>query len=164
MSWTLTAEVLSKYVNPTFVETGTHEGGAIALALEWGFEDIRSIDVERHVYYSAVRRFSGNKKVKLYLGDAGLLIKDMIADVNTKITFWLDAHDGYTSTLWDELEAIRNHPVKGHTILIDDRDWWPTWKLDENRVRETILGIHPDYKFSYEPNRYGLVNIFVATL
>lgn len=44
MSETLTREVLEKYHNSSFVETGTYHGGGIELALKLAFDDVRSVE------------------------------------------------------------------------------------------------------------------------
>ena len=161
-SWTLYPETLAKYKNPVFVETGTHLGGGIAVALNVGFEEIHSVDIERHLYDNALRLYGGDPKVRLYLGNAATLIGPMLNNINRPVTFWLDAHDGLTSTLWPELHAIAQHPIKTHTILIDDRQWWKTWRLEENAIREFLLSINPNYNFLHEKNKYAPDDIFVA--
>lgn len=163
-SWTLYPGVLKKYMNPVFVETGIHRGGGIAVALECGFQDIRSVDIMQDICEYTRRLYRDYPQVKIYQGDAGILLGEMIENVESAITFWLDSHDGHSSTLWRELAAVASHPIKTHTILIDDRDWWPTWKLDEAAIKKYLLDINPDYVFCYEPNKFKEDGIFVASL
>ena len=55
------------------------------------------------------------------------IFKDVISKIDSSATFWLDAHwDGdvmgeYKCPLPFELEALLSHPIKEHTLLIDDR-------------------------------------------
>ena len=105
--------------------------------------------------------------------------------IDTKITFWIDAHycaDGaYIGEKWcpmkEEFEAIENHDIKEHTILVDD---WRcmnnthidySWKEQQKKGSEQITigdggkevgflgkencfkiikGINSNYDFSFE--------------
>jgi hypothetical protein len=52
-----------------------------------------------------------------------------------------------------ELELIKNHPIKEHTILIDDlREWsrdFPAIGFNTEDIKKKILEINPNYVFSF---------------
>jgi hypothetical protein len=161
----LTKEVLTKYPNKYFVETGTHIGNSVQLALDCGFEKIITMEINSQKVEYARKRFSKEieeGKVTILQGDTISLFKDAIDNLDAAATFWLDAHwdDGprgkYLCPLPIELECLLNHPIKKHTLLIDDRRLFgvegTTWghTIDEDGIMESILDINKDYKISYE--------------
>ena len=157
------------YLNPIFIETGSYIGDGILAALrahdkDKRFEKVISIEVSKHFYDICKARFP-QKKVKLYLGDSILVLPEVLKTINQRCTFWLDAHymsDPNTEggmmrvPLMEELKIIAQHPIKNHTILIDDirllRDHDAEWKdlpYDVRDVEDFILTINPNYKISY---------------
>jgi len=162
--------------NRYFVETGSSGGDSIEKALKAGFQFVRSIDTEkRHVDYCEARFVENSSSVSMYLGDSGVRLYEMIHDINEPITFWLDAHifpplEGqYENTpLFAELEKIALHPIKAHTILIDDLHCCGTLAFDyisEKELMDQIKEINPNYQFKYVPggdsNEYPR-NVLVA--
>ena len=113
--------------NNIFIETGTGGGIGTLTAVEAGFKSIYTIefyDTRREI---AEERLKDYDFVKMYRGDSGAILKEILTDINEPITFWLDAHySGGIGPLADtcpilkELDIIRNHYIKNHTILIDD--------------------------------------------
>jgi len=173
---TLSEAVLRKYPNPVFVETGTHEGGGIMTALSVGFRKVVSIEVDRKAYEKARRLFNGDPRVTLVLGDSLEVLERVIEKIKDPITFWLDAHgSGWSPNggagkkncpLLEELAAIAAHPVKRHTILIDDRRMLGeegtfieditgvrierTWGISEREVIDALRAVLAQYEISYE--------------
>jgi hypothetical protein len=112
----------------TFVETGTYLGQMID-GIKDTFDSITSIELDDLLFRRAAYRFSADKKITLLHGDSANLLPGSIADIDTPILFWLDAHysAGITAKsdketpIWRELESILNHPLsQQHVILIDD--------------------------------------------
>ncbi|HRI35351.1 MAG TPA: hypothetical protein PLD02_16495, partial [Saprospiraceae bacterium] len=63
-----------------------------------------------------------------------------------------------------ELEAIKQHSIKTHTILIDDCRFFGTEGFDYitiDQVIKSLLEINPSYQFKYE-NGYTADDILVA--
>lgn len=161
--------VFRNYLNNWFVETGSYAGDGVQSALDAGFKNIISFDVAEYNYNLCVNRFSGHgNNVMFVLADSALDLWRYIDQIQEPITFWLDAHwsgEGSPSGLVKnpllyELNQIRRHAIKTHTILIDDVRCWrgETWARDfslEN-VIDTLLAINPAYKIGYvdgsEPN------------
>jgi|TARA_B100000085_G_scaffold57860_1_gene50734 hypothetical protein len=165
MSTTLSKNVLSKYKNDIFVETGTLWGEAIDLALELGFKKIYSMEIDPEKVKFNKDKFKKEIEegiVEIIEGDTFKIFKDVISKVDAQATFWLDAHwDGdvlgeYKCPLPFELEALLSHPIKTHTLLVDDRRLFgqigSNWgeDLDENLLIEAMTDINPDYQISFE--------------
>lgn len=124
----ITADILRKYKNRYFLETGTYLGDGVAAALEAGFHRIASIEVSEELYGLTSQKLKDKENVSLFLGSSDLLLSDIIKKIRKPITFWLDAHYSGGNTgkgpsrcpVLTELEIIGRHPIKNHTILIDD--------------------------------------------
>lgn len=130
-----TKDQLSKYnKNKIFIETGSLVGDGIQRALDAGYEKVISIECHDGYFNTSKERFKDDDRVTVILGDSSKDLFDIIKDIDEEITFWLDAHymwndpnqdisehpgEGYVPTR-DELEQIKKHHIKTHTILIDD--------------------------------------------
>jgi hypothetical protein len=170
MSMTLSLEVLSKYPNRTFIETGTNIGGGVQVALNAGFERIVSIEINENLFAHSRNRFRGNDKVAIVLGDSTALLWNVIKGINHEITFWLDGHTAYENIpILKELKIISMHHIKTHTIIVDDRRAMgnPMWLgVTEKQVIRSMKKINKNYKISYEQtieqSAHGQEDIIVA--
>lgn len=148
--------------NRVFVETGTYRGRGILQAIEAGFEEIHSFENWDKFYKMARKSFKRHRKqVFLHFGDSATELWGVISKIDRPITFWLDAHDATdpkskpfvkNSPLMEELDQIQKHPIKDHIILIDDMDLCGGYMFDyitEDQIKQKILEINPQYKFSY---------------
>jgi hypothetical protein len=158
---------LKKYINPVFVETGTYMGNGIESALSAGFEEIFSIEISPTFHKKATARFQKQikqGKVNIILGDSSVCLTSILEKLHYRATFWLDAHFSGGDTgkgskdvaLLEELDAISKHPIKDHTILIDDVRLFGT-KQGEDwsgvtlcQVLEKLKTIDESYQISYE--------------
>jgi hypothetical protein len=184
----LNRHILAKYLNPYFVETGTLKGEGVKSALAAGFPKVISIELSGALYAENRERFKDDPRVDLRLGDSGRVLAEVIEGIDSPITFWLDAHmNGLgqkpfelihdNSTMGEqptaalaELEAIARHPVKTHTILIDDiRNFKPgNYETPLQQVIDAVMRINPTYKIEYidswkgEVKRSSIKDILVA--
>jgi len=161
--------------NRYFVETGTYLGTGIEKALKAKFKYIRSIEYDPALFETSKKRFKKKKHVTLYQGNSAKDLYAMIQDIKEQITFWLDAHrypakeDGNKNCpLLEELDQIAKHPIKTHTILIDDLHCCGTLAFDhltEKDLIDKIKTINPDYVIEHVPggdkNEYPK-NVLVA--
>jgi hypothetical protein len=148
-----------QFLNPVFVETGTFGGDGVQKALDTGFPLVLSIEADEGLFKAAKRRFRLQPNVRIYQGDSATDLYDMISTIREPITFWLDAHiyppradGGKNCPLIEELEQIKQHPIKTHTILIDDMHCCGTAAFDfmtrEDFIRK-LLEINPNYRIFY---------------
>ena len=97
-------------------------------ALLVGFKTIYSIELSEFYYNAYKERFKDNKQVYLIFGDFADELPKLLETINERCIFWLDGHwCGDVSAcgrnpvpLMDELLAIKKHPIKDYTILIDN--------------------------------------------
>jgi len=172
---TLSKEVLLKYLNPYFLETGTANGDCVKLALEVGFEKIFSIELDELLQNENIQKyqfFINEGKINLVTGDSLWEMSNIIPFLDKPTTFWLDAHQDFgpkgtkRCPLYEELSAIKYSNIKTHTILIDDMrmlgQWWGEGiSIDE--LKNKILEINPNYKFIFEDG-FAPNDILVAYL
>ena len=78
--------------NKIFIETGTYNGDGVELALNNGYEEIISIEFDKKRYEYCKSKFKEYKNVKIIYGDSGLVLSDILKNINQSITFFLDAH------------------------------------------------------------------------
>ena len=153
-------ELFSKYKgeHSILLETGTHKGDTVQTALDLGFKKILSVEVVNDMYENCKVRFEKEIEkgtVILYEGSSSERIGEMLEQIDSPILFWLDAHFGDGTPVWKELEAIKNHPIKTHTILIDDIPLYFT----KSNLEENILQINPNYVFVYEDTLNEGINV-----
>jgi len=110
-----------------FVETGTFKGDTVA-AMRPHFRALHSIELADRFYAEAQRRFAGESKVRLYHGDSGELMPEVVAALDAPALFWLDGHYSGGDTakgelnapVWKELKAIFGGMGEPFVVLIDD--------------------------------------------
>jgi len=174
--YTLTDKVLSKYVNHTFIETGTYLGDSVDLALNLGFPKVISIEIMEDLQEKnreKFRNFIDSGRLELITGDTSLLFENLVENLKERATFWLDAHQDLgpqglkKCPLYDELESIKKSNIKNHTIMIDDmrcldgRIHWSSG-ITIQGVAERIKQINENYKIVFESSPFGPQDIMVA--
>lgn len=173
-----TRDAFLQFKNHYFVESGTYAGDGIKMALDAGFQEIFSIEILPQYYKNCITKFANYNNVHLILGDSVKIFPEILKKIDAPATFWLDAHfcsydgkrqrEGYiakTTSLEEELLAIRNHPIKEHTILIDDVRLFDTAHMERislKKVKDLLRSINPDYRIFFIDGSYPN-DILVAT-
>lgn len=111
----------------TFIETGTFFGDTIAELLD-EFELLISIELDPVLHNKSQQRFAGESKVRILLGDSGVLLGDVVPSLKGPALFWLDAHysgsvtaRGETETpIQRELSIVLGDKRFEHSVLVDD--------------------------------------------
>ena len=125
---------LKKYKSPHFIETGIGHGNGCINAIQAGFTSIHSIEIlekNLNIAKANISKFTGGRSdlsINLHLGDSATLLSKILSNINSQATFWLDGHGGYEGAgagkkncpLHEELDAIKNHHIKNHIIMIDE--------------------------------------------
>lgn len=150
----------SDYLNEYFVETGTFGGDATLRALKDGFKYVRTVEAHPGLFKNARHRLKDYANVQVWNGDSATVLWPMIKNIKKPITFWLDAHvypphaESKNCPLIEELEQIKRHPIKTHTILIDDMSCCDSLAFDflsREDIIAKIKEINEDYEISYIP-------------
>lgn len=149
------------YPNKYFVETGSFSGDGIQKALNAGFPEIHSLEIYYPFVENCKRRFQNKPQVHIWHKDSGKQLFEVIENINEPITFWLDGHNGWpdpnggkNTPLLEELDQIKLHPLKTHTILIDDMHCCDTILFDylsRDDIVKKVLEVNPDYIITFVP-------------
>jgi hypothetical protein len=163
-------ELFERNMNPVFIETGSLYGDGIQAALDAGFETIYSIELSPGLYDYCKNRFKAKLNVNLILGDSGEILGELMKTIAGPVTLWLDSHysEGETARgkedcpLMREIDAIAEHPVKTHTILIDDLRCWnmKDHGFDLQTLMRKIHLINPGYLFMLEDGRDKYLRVY----
>lgn len=163
-----------QFPNKYFVETGSFVGDSIDLAIQAGFTDVRAIEIDPTCVSHCRQRFANNPVI-IFQGDSAEILHDVIREIKNPITFWLDSHwQMFVDTdpgphpwpLFYELNQIAAHPVKNHTIIIDDILYLTHPDVTgwtKQMIEEKIRKINPKYKIQYFANPI-INNILVASV
>jgi hypothetical protein len=135
------------------IETGTFEGEMVRKCHN-KFRDIYTIELDPKLADRARNRLGRYKNIQIIQGDSAELLNGLLLNIKIPAVFWLDAHysGGITAKsdketpLLEELEAIWQHGIGEHVILIDDirlldTENYPT----KDEVIQKLLDINPDY-------------------
>ena len=153
-----------------FIETGTAGGHGVFMAFNAGFEEIHSIELLREELELAKQRIGNRPDVHLYLGDSATTLYSILPTIKEPVLFWLDAHFGDRVSdncpILKELAAIASHPIKTHTILIDDvrcfgKSVYDYITIDE--VVKAVKEINPAYEISFQDG-YEKKDVLVAKI
>ena len=160
----LNREILQPYKRKIFVETGTNIGEGVQCALDVGFEEIYSIEINEEFFKKSSERFRDNEKVNLIKGDSKEEFIKILRQIQEPATIWLDAHTATDASIIEELEALRQHPVKNHIILIDDIiDFKKVYEnIKFNDLMKKIKEINSKYHTSFIDNTHYTNNILLA--
>jgi hypothetical protein len=121
-SWTLKTSVQEKFLHlQTFIESGSFAGGGIQQALDVGFKNIHSIEINDEYYAHVQARYEKEARVKCWHGDSRPLLPIILQKVRTPALVFLDGHAESDSPLIEELHVLARSTIK-HTIVVDDVD------------------------------------------
>lgn len=150
-----------RHPNRYFVETGSQGGEGVQKALNAGFQIIHTFDIDPICIKDCNNRFPDDPRVHIWFLDSGKHLYNIIKDIDEPITFWLDGHNGWpdpdggkNTPLMEELEQIKWHKIKNHTIIIDDLHCCNTALFDFltlGDIIKKVLEINPDYTITFEP-------------
>jgi hypothetical protein len=154
-----------------FIETGTYHGDTVN-EMKGRYGRVVSIEVDPVLCGKARERFRGDRNVEIILGDCARELPRILETVSEPAVFWLDGHWSGEGTGKGEVEEpvllslrqIREHPVKGHVIFIDDAlldgrgrpgivECSSAWRSTRHRIRildDIVLAV-PDPRFDLPP-------------
>jgi hypothetical protein len=139
-----------------FLETGTYYADTLFYLVN-DFDRLISIELDPTYHTRAKARLRRFPQVELIQGDSATLVEQVIHNIDEPVLFWLDAHfmgqgcvRGHEdSPISAELDAVLNHRVRDHVVLIDDaawfsgRDGYPTI----GELRDSVFARRPDLNF-----------------
>lgn len=149
-----------------FIETGTHIGESVKRAVLAGYKQIMSVEPFDDDYNHCIKKFKENPEVKLFHGYSEDLFADMMREVNKPATIFLDAHknDWFgegTLPLSKELSILKDHPIKTHTIIVDDYEHQAQGMNCVSNVIIEIDKINTNYRFEAIRRQNGILVAYI---
>jgi hypothetical protein len=166
---TVKKEVLARYKKNILIETGTYLGQTAKAAVNAGYQKVYTIELQDFFFNTAKANLQfliTRGRVEMVKGDSRVELGRLLETISEPCVILLDAHiDGSSYVpditpdidwcpLYHELSSIKNHPVKTHTILIDDLrmigkvEWGTGVSLE--KIIEMLREINPAYRITYE--------------
>jgi hypothetical protein len=116
-----------KHSIETLVETGTYLGDMVESCKD-SFRRIITIELSRDLHARATERFEADKHVCVLHGDSSEVLPRLLARLDGRCLFWLDAHysGGVTAQgdvltpIYAELDCIFGARACNHVVLVDD--------------------------------------------
>jgi protein involved in polysaccharide export with SLBB domain len=149
----------SKYALNTMIETGTLNA-EMDLAMKDQFRRIITIELSPEYHATALKRLARYPYIECLRGDSSIVLPRVLADIHEPCLFWLDAHYSAGPTakgdietpISAELNAVLNHEVRNHVVLIDDaRHFDGTHDYPRiAELKESVARIRPDLLFTLE--------------
>ncbi len=159
----LKKEVLAKYLNPVFVETGTAYGNGVQTALECGFKSIYSTEPNELLYKLCLNRFEGVENIHLYNLNSEDFLQEFLTMNNDGdyVTYYLDSHRNGRKDptfqkpcpILEELNIIFNMNADDYfTILIDDVRLFKNkkWGISLEQILEYAKDMNITYEDGYK--------------
>lgn len=147
-----------------YIESGAAAGESIYRALQAGFTDVRSCELNVKWFNHCSERFSDDDRVKMYFGSSIEQWTSMLSVFDNKpCVLFLDAHPagpgtaghnefeegdgryGQDSIITRELEIILAHR-NDHLIIIDDQNGE---NKDNAKYMDMCLKANPNYTFEF---------------
>lgn len=163
------------HVKNWFVETGTYQGDTPALLLHHCPNiRIRTLELSTVFYNNCKDRFKDASKVEVFHRNSKYDLYETIRDIDEEITFWLDGHwSGVADVGCDpetmcpvlfELDQIKQHPIKSHTIMVDDIRLMNQehFQVSVDDIVKKIYEINEHYVIKYYDDEYSEKDVLVA--
>ena len=160
--------VLDKYINQVFVCTGIASGEIFARAIEVNcatdaFSEIHGIEADlilaKHSQQFVIPKYINDYKPKklnfcrVWHNNSITDLANIIHPIDKPITFVLASqfpdwnNPSKTNDILQELNQIKKHHIKEHTILID---YIYFGNINLESIKNKLLEINPNYKFALE--------------
>jgi hypothetical protein len=170
---------LLKYKNDVFVETGTFQGDTIDILLnsdEFKNSQIYSLELSDVFYERCKAKYENLDNVTIVHTNSKYELFDVIKNINTPITFWLDSHWSSTPDvgcdpdticpILYELKQIKQHHIKTHTIIVDDIRLMDgeNFQVTLEEIATHIMDINPNYKLVFYDDYITPRDVLVASV
>jgi hypothetical protein len=170
---------LLNFLSDTFVETGTFQGETLNIIAQSNVSKIISLELSDVFVNSCRKRFENNPNIFIYKGNSKYDLYDKIKDIDSKITFWLDSHWSGTPDVGcdpvticpvlEELDQIKQHSIKTHTIMIDDirlmnnsDNKYEGFPVKIDQILTKLYEINPNYQIKYFDDYCAKNDVLVA--
>jgi hypothetical protein len=148
-----------------FIETGTAYGDGVQSALDAGFDEVYSVELNPNLFKKCKERFKNNSNVNLICGSSEEELPQILESISDPFVLWLDAHwsgGEYIGELMDvylpkELNAIKKYSEKFNdsVIMVDDMNHYMGNKNFCEEVEKLINEIKKTGSIEYIESYYS---------
>ena len=173
---------LLNYINDIFIETGTYQGDTIDIVrnnTRCKPSKIISLELSDIFFERCKKRFEGNSSISIHKANSKCDLYNIIKDISSNITFWLDSHWSGTPDvgcdpvcvcpILEELDQIKLHPINTHTIMIDDirlmnnsHNKGEGFPVTLEQIYSKLYEINPNYIIKFYDDFTGSNDILVG--
>lgn len=168
-----TENLLAKYKHGSIlIETGTYMGDGVRAAIDAGFDEVWSIELDDFLFEDARKTFSNDGRVHIVHGDSAVQLGKILDSFppGTDVTLWLDAHASGPlkydrgTPLLDEVHAVSVSGCRA-AILIDDcrllgsAEWR---RVGKDHLEKALKALPYEHTIQYEDG-HVLNDIMVIT-
>jgi len=119
------AQIRQKFEIKTFIETGTLWGDGVDYALDSGFENVISIEINEILANKAKQKYVNDSRVTIIHGSSCKVLESILSEINEPVLFWLDAHfpgaDANLDVYKADIDAADNVPLELELAIISRR-------------------------------------------
>ena len=160
-------DLLPHISNNVFVETGTYQGNTVNIILQnTKCTKICSLELSNVFYENCTQRFCDESRVKIFHANSKYDLYDVIKDIDTSITFWLDVDSDpeIKCPILFELDQIKKHSIKSHVIIVDNMRHMneDDFKVTKKEIENKIVEINPKYKIIYFDDQEAKNDVLLA--
>lgn len=172
------SKLIDKFNIKKIIETGTYKGWSTQILCNIGVK-VESIEINSELYENCKEKLKF-KNLNLHLGDSVEVLKDIIAEEEDGLLFFLDSH-WYDLPLLKELDVIKSKKINPviiiHDFFVPDENNNPMFgydsyngvNLDINLIKNHIESIYEgNYEFHYSKEidcvNSGIIYIYPKTI
>lgn len=148
-----------------FIETGTADGDGVQCALDSGFDEIYSVELNSNLFEKCKNRFKNQDNVHLICGSSEIELPKILDLIDEPFVLWLDAHwsggeyigEKMDTYLPKELNSILNYSDKFYdsVIMIDDMNHYINDKHFCSSVESLVNDIKKNGTIEYVDSLYA---------
>jgi hypothetical protein len=150
-----------------FFETGTSEGDTVKTALECGFTEIYSSEIDKATWERSRARFVEEKNVAVMLMSSIEALSMILPNLDLPLMVFLDAHPDCTSgpsPILEELDLVLKYPGK-LVIAADDMRLMGLYRWSASTVEviiDKILSAGRRFRINRRENGHRFDDLLVA--
>ncbi|MFA5770863.1 MAG: hypothetical protein WC894_05220 [Patescibacteria group bacterium] len=161
----LLVEIAKKYNLKILVETGTHKGDTMYYCKDY-FDELFSIELDHEFYIYSKNKLSNYKNVHIVEGDSGVVLVEILKNINKPVLFWLDAHysgvgtakGDFDTPVIKELDYILNKNLNCVILIDDARLFRGRGRYPQLKSIKKMLKKYSDYKIEV---RNDIIRIYI---
>ena len=145
----------------TFVECGSAGGQGIQAAIEAGYSEIYSVDINQYCVDECKTRFKNITHVSIACEDCGQWLETTLNQLNKPCAIYMDANGWAQETespYHASIRALKRHGRKDHIVVVDDMNHNNSSRAEMMRdvrrslsegsdqdITKQLVSVNPDY-------------------